>query len=309
MRRRYFIGSSAAVAVALLRQKLFPGPVCGVTPAGDHSSSVRPLRAPAHGQIPVAFLISSGVVVIDFSGPWEVFQDTNVPDRKERPFRLYTVAETTKPIRTSGGMQIIPDYTFENVPEPKVLVIPAQRGQTSAMLDFIRRVTKTSDLTMSICIGANVLASTGLLSGKSATTHHDSYRTFGMAFPEVNVRRGVRFVEEDNLATSGGLTSGTDLALRVVERYFGRDVAKATAYQMEYQGEGWMDVDSNVVYAAAPHAAEGQAICAVCWMQIPAATAPTSSYKGERYYFCTPAHKASFDATPEKFLDSPGKTL
>jgi len=290
-----------------LRGKLFAGPVRTVTPTQDQASSVRSLIAPAEGQIPVAFLISDGVVVIDFCGPWEVFQDTAVPDRKERPFRLYTVAETAKPVRTSGGMQVIPDYTFENVPEPKVLVIPAQRGQNSAMLNFIRRVTKATDLTMSICVGANVLASTGLLSGKSATTHHDSYRTFAMAFPDIDVRKGVRFVEENNLATSGGLTSGIDLALHVVERYFGRDVAKATAYQMEYQGEGWTNVNSNVVYAAAPHAAEGQGICAVCWMQIPVGTAPNSSYKGKKYYFCTLAHKERFDATPEKFLVSPGR--
>jgi transcriptional regulator GlxA family with amidase domain len=90
-------------------------------------------------------------------------------------------------------MQVISDYTFENVPDPKILVIPAQRGQTSAMLDFIRRVTNATDLTMSICVGANVLASTGLLSGKSATTHHDSYRTFGMAFADIDVKRGVGY--------------------------------------------------------------------------------------------------------------------
>jgi transcriptional regulator GlxA family with amidase domain len=84
----------------------------------------------------------NGAAVIDFCGPWEVFQDTTIPDRKERPFRLYSVAKTAKSIRTSGGMQVISDYTFENVPDPKILVIPAQRGQTSAMLDFIRRVTK-----------------------------------------------------------------------------------------------------------------------------------------------------------------------
>jgi putative intracellular protease/amidase/YHS domain-containing protein len=303
MKRRYFLGSSAMLSVAAaLQGKPFGGPVRSVTTTQDRPSSTRPLIAPAEGQIPVAFLISNGAVVIDFCGPWEVFQDTTIPDRKERPFRLYTVAETAKPIRTSGGMQVIPDYTFENVPDPKILVIPAQRGQTSAMLDFIRRVTKATDLTMSICVGANVLASTGLLSGKSATTHHDSYRTFGMAFADIDVKRGVRYVEDGNLATSGGLTSGIDLALHVVERYFGRDVAKATAYQMEYQGQGWTDVNSNVVYTAAPHATEGQAICVVCGMQIPTETAPNSSYKGKKYYFCTSAHKERFDATPEKFL-------
>ncbi|HLW35320.1 MAG TPA: hypothetical protein VKS98_06645, partial [Chthoniobacterales bacterium] len=75
------------------------------------SAQTDSLKPPDKDPIPVAFLISDRAVVIDFCGPWEVFQDTNVPSRQDAPFRLYTVAETTKPIRTSGGMQIVPDYT------------------------------------------------------------------------------------------------------------------------------------------------------------------------------------------------------
>ena len=55
------------------------------------------------------------------------------------PFRLYTVAETKKPIRTSGGMQIVPDYTIENAPAPKVIVIPAQSQPNPAVLEWIRK--------------------------------------------------------------------------------------------------------------------------------------------------------------------------
>ena len=94
-----------------------------------------------------------------------------------------------------------------------------------------------------------VLANTGLLSGKAATTHHSAYDSFAAAYPDVQMKRGARFVEDGNLASSGGLSSGIDLALHVVERYFGRDVATATAYQMEYQGQGWKDANSNSVYA------------------------------------------------------------
>ena len=59
-------------------------------------------------------------------------------------------------------------------------------------------------------------------------------------FPDIDVKRGVRFVEGDHISTAGGLSSGIDLALRVVERYFGRDTAQATATYMEYQGKGWI---------------------------------------------------------------------
>ena len=61
------------------------------------------LKAPDKGQIPVAFLISDGAVVIDFCGPWEVFQDVMIPGSEDMPFRLYTVAETKKPILKSCG--------------------------------------------------------------------------------------------------------------------------------------------------------------------------------------------------------------
>src|SRR5215467_4362811 len=100
--------------------------------SGEHSNrnevtaETRRLKPPDKGQIPVAFLISDGAVVIDFCGPWEVFQDAMIPSSAEMPFRLYTVGETKKPIRTSGGMQIVPDYTVQDAPPPKVIVIPAQ---------------------------------------------------------------------------------------------------------------------------------------------------------------------------------------
>src|SRR5271163_259937 len=78
-----------------------------------------PLVPPAHGAINVAFPISDGAVIIDFCGPWEVFQDTAVPGSMESAFHLYTVAETLQPITASGGMQIVPRYTFETAPAPK----------------------------------------------------------------------------------------------------------------------------------------------------------------------------------------------
>src|SRR3982750_538118 len=210
------------------------------------------LKPPDKGQIPVAFLISDGAVVIDFCGPWEVFHDVTIPGNEETPFRLYTVAGTKKPIRTSGGMQIVPDYTIEDAPLPKVIVIPAQSAPSAAVLDWITKSSKTTDITMSVCTGAFVLAKTGLLNGKSATTYHGAFGHFATQFPDIQLKRAARFVENGNLATAGGLSSGIDLALRVVERYFGREIARNTAYDMEYQGEGWMNPDSNQTYAISP---------------------------------------------------------
>src|SRR6266700_5114543 len=109
------------------------------------------LKPPDKGQISVAFLISDGAVVIDFCGPWEVFQDVMIPGRQDMPFHLYTVAETKKPIRTRGGMQIVPDYTIADAPAPKVMVIPAQSDPSPTMLKWIRETTKNTDVTMSVC--------------------------------------------------------------------------------------------------------------------------------------------------------------
>ena len=156
---------------------------------------------------------------------------------------------------------------------------------------------------MSVCTGAFVLASTGLLSGKSATTHHNAFGEFAMDFPDVQLRRGARFVEDGSVASSGGLTSGIDLALHVVERYYGREAAKRTADGMEYQGQGWLDASSNSAYAHPPVATAGRATCPVCWMEVDPASAPKSVYRGASYFFCMAPDKERFDSAPQKFLD------
>jgi YHS domain-containing protein/putative intracellular protease/amidase len=263
---------------------------------------LNPLKPPAHGSIPVAFLVSEGAVIIDFCGPWAVLNNVSIPGRKDNPFRLYTVAETTNPIRASGGMKIVPDYTLETAPAPKVIVIPAQNGKSEAILQWIRKSTKSTDVTMSVCTGAFLLAHTGLLSGKAATTFHSAFSDFEKQFPDIQLRRGARFVEDGNLASSGGLSSGIDLAFRVVERYYGSEVAKKTAYDMEYQGQGWMNPDSNEVYAKVRTSTDEHPVCSVCDMDVDRATAPKSVYKGKTYYFCSPDHKEQFEAAPEKFV-------
>src|SRR5204862_3563269 len=258
--------------------------------------------------IPVAFVISEGAVVIDFCGPWEVFRDVMLPNG-DHPFHLYTVSDKIAPITAGGGMKIVPDYTFANAPVPKVIVIPAQSEPSSAMLDWIRQSTKNTDVTMSVCTGAFVLAKTGLLDGKSATTFHGAFGNFAMQFPDIQLKRGARFVENGNLASAGGLSSGIDLALRVVERYYGRDVARKTAYNMEYQGEGWMSTDSNQIYATASVSTPEHPLCAVCGMDVDPKIAPKSFFKGATYYFCSEDDKKTFDAAPDKFVTAENRSL
>jgi YHS domain-containing protein len=161
---------------------------------------------------------------------------------------------------------------------------------------------------MSVCTGAFLLAKTGLLDGKSATTYHGAFERFAMTFPKVELKRGARYVENGNLATAGGLSSGIDLALRVVERYYGREVAQKTAYNLEYQGQGWMSPASNAVYATRPVSTAEHPICAVCGMDVDPKIAPKSVFKGMTYYFCSDDDKRTFDAAPERFVNPSGKT-
>jgi putative intracellular protease/amidase/YHS domain-containing protein len=305
------LGLLAAITLVVLGQLLGSNPAKAPSASEGNQAVVttNPLKPPTQGSIPVAFLISEGAQVIDFTGPWEVFQDVMVPGRTDHPFRLYTVSESTSPIHASGGMKIVPDYTFENAPAPKVIVIPAQSQPSKATLEWIRKSTKTTDVTMSVCTGAFVLAKTGLLSGKAATTYHGAFGRFAMAFPDIALKRGARFVENGNLATAGGLSSGIDLALRVVERYYGREVAQRTAYDMEYQGQGWMNPESNQLYATAPVSTAEHPLCAVCGMDVDPATAPKSVFKGTTYYFCSDDDKKTFDTAPDKFVNTDRKSL
>ena len=122
--------------------------------------------------------------------------------------------------------------------QPNVIVVPAHRS-TAESREWLARASAGSDITMSVCTGAFQLARAGLLKGIPATTHHDFFESFAKEFPEIELRRGLRFVDSGRIATAGGLTSGIDLALHIVSRYFGVETAEATAKYMEYSSDAW----------------------------------------------------------------------
>ncbi len=263
MNRRELLKRSAALGLTAAGSLTLPVAAAATLDAAAQSAAPNPLTPPANASIPVAFLISEGAVVIDFCGPWEVFERVYFPDRKHDAFSLYTVAETAAPITAGGGLKITPNYTIANAPAPKVIVIPAQSDASEAAKAWIRNATKSTDVTMSVCTGAFVLASTGLLSGKSATTHHGAYVDFAMQYPDIHVQRGARFVESGNLASAGGLTSGMDLAFRVVERYFGRDVASPDSYSARISGPGLAEPEFQLRVRRS-HQAVGGSSCLRC---------------------------------------------
>jgi transcriptional regulator GlxA family with amidase domain len=138
----------------------------------------------------------------------------------------------------TGGLAVKPEYTIDNAPQPHVIVVPAQKS-TAESREWLKRASAGTDVTMSVCTGAFQLARAGLLEGIPATTHHDYFEDFAKEFPDIELRRGLRFVDSGRIATAGGLTSGIDMALHIVSRYFGVKAAEATATYMEYASDAW----------------------------------------------------------------------
>jgi transcriptional regulator GlxA family with amidase domain len=235
MQRRDFLSSAAVLGLNLAASKiagsLSPGPQSAATVQGGK------LTPPERGLINVACAVSRGTTWIDWVGPQAVFQTWRYDPvhKKHGPvFKLFTVSE-----KLDAVDNLIPDYTFETAPPARIAVVPAQWG-SEALLDWLRKVSETADVTMSVCTGARHLAKAGLLNGRPATTHHEAIDEFAEKYPEVRWVRGVRFVEGPKISTAGGLTAGIDLALRVTERYFGRARAEEIADHLEYQSKGWM---------------------------------------------------------------------
>jgi putative intracellular protease/amidase len=216
-----------------------------ITCAADLSDHLTP---PKHGTIKVAFVMSEGATVIDFAGPWEVFENVMLDGKGDdmdasMPFELYTVGPSTAPIHTSGshhpGMTITPDYSFADAPTPDIVVIGAQSGGPG-LSEWLQKVHAQDHIIMSVCTGAFKVAKAGLFDGLPATTHHAFFDDFSNEFPKVKLVESVRYVQASpTLFSAGGLTSGVDLALHVVDEYYGEAVAQRTADYMEYQSTGW----------------------------------------------------------------------
>jgi len=227
-RRQFGLSAMAAtMAAVVVKSGLAAGSEQSATPHNDKDA------------VPVAVLLDKGATVIDFAGPWEVFQDVEIADAP--CFRLFTVAPNRAPLRATGGLQLLPDFTFADAPAARVVVFGAQGGNDNAdKLAWVRSVAAKADVVLSVCTGAFLLARTGLLDGLSATTHHDYYEQFEQTFPKVRLIRDRRFVDNGKFITAGGLTSGVDGALHVVSRFYGQSVAQRTATYMEHYATGWL---------------------------------------------------------------------
>lgn len=186
----------------------------------------------------VAILLFNDVEVLDFAGPFEVFSVTSELN-EDKPFRVYTIAETKETIRAKNGLSVNPEYALTDCPSPHILIIPGGSGsretmKRSTILDWIKTHSQKAELVLSVCTGALILASSGLLEGLSATTHYQAVDLLREIAPNTEVVENQRFVEQDKIITSGGISAGIDSSLYVVAKLLGQETAIKTAQYMEY---------------------------------------------------------------------------
>ncbi|MCD4686612.1 MAG: DJ-1/PfpI family protein [Anaerolineae bacterium] len=188
----------------------------------------------------VLVLLFDDVDTLDFTGPIEVLSITGQRMTGPVPFTVTTVAERqAPPITTRSGLSITPYYTYKNAPQANILIIPGGLGarherDNSATQDFIKEQAQNAELIVSVCTGALLLGSTGLLDGLRATTHHAALDELAQTTPLCTVVRDQRYVDNGKIITSAGITAGIDTALYVVQRLISVETAQETAEHMEY---------------------------------------------------------------------------
>lgn len=193
------------------------------------------MEAPIETPIKIAVLIYNGVETVDMNGPIDVFLKANRYNNGR--YEIFTVAATMDTISSEGNVvTITPQYDIHNCPVPHLIVIPGiiDLDVDPAMIDWIKKMGEDGKKILSVCIGLYTLAKTGLLSGRQATTHYLAIDSVHQQYPDIHLVKNVRVVMDGNIMSTGGITSGIDGALYVVEEYDGPIVAQQTADVMVY---------------------------------------------------------------------------
>lgn len=184
--------------------------------------------------INIGILIFEKVEELDFIGPFEVLSYINKV--KPESTNVWLVSDGEEIIKARNGLRFFADYTIDNCPQLDVLVIPGGQGRKSAMkneriLSFIKNRYIQLKYLCSVCTGAFIIASAGLLKGKSATTYHTAFDEFSQM--GVIVEKS-KVVKDDKIITGAGVSSGIDLGLYVIKELFGETVAQQISDKIEY---------------------------------------------------------------------------
>ncbi|MGE6204688.1 DJ-1/PfpI family protein [Guptibacillus hwajinpoensis] len=188
----------------------------------------------------VGILLFHEVEVLDFAGPFEVFSITTLLESNEKPFVVKTISENGGMVTARNGLNVQPDYGFDDHPSFDIVIIPGGYGaeqieiNNPRIIAWIQDQNSKVELMTSVCTGALLLAKAGVLDGRKATTHWMDLDRLEEEFPEVSVQRNVKFVDEGSILTSGGISAGINLSFHMIARLHGKEVALKTAKQMEY---------------------------------------------------------------------------
>ena len=183
------------------------------------------------------------VEVLDFAGPFEVFNTANrlalrQNPSEEMPFEVLTISRQPGIVLARGGLPVMPAYTIDNAPSLQVLMVPGGivdvEMANPELLSWLRRVSAEAEISASVCTGAFLLAQAGVLGNRPVTTHWEDIPDLRQRFPSLQVRENARWVDDGAVVTAAGISAGIDMSLHLVERIAGRDLAVRTAKQMEY---------------------------------------------------------------------------
>jgi transcriptional regulator GlxA family with amidase domain len=182
------------------------------------------------------------VEVLDFAGPFEVFSVCGRRHKLE-PFDVFTVAERSdRPVMARNGLSINARRSFADCPRLDILVVPGGYGtrrqmQNPVVLEWVAARAREVQHLLSVCTGALVLGAAGQLDGLAATTHFMAFDELRAVAPGSQVREGDRIVDNGRVVLSSGVSAGIDMALHVVSKILGPEMARETARYMEYEGD------------------------------------------------------------------------
>ncbi|HZR37128.1 MAG TPA: DJ-1/PfpI family protein [Nevskia sp.] len=186
----------------------------------------------------VAFLIYAGCQSLDLTGPYEVFAGANrwLAAQQQPPrYRLSVVSPDGAAVTSGSGLRLMPDLALPALRGPLDTLVVAggfnaeEVARDAALLRQLRRLSRRSRRTASVCAGAFLLAAAGLLEGRRATTHWAYCARMARRYPQVRVDAEPIYVQDGPIWTSAGVSAGIDLALGLVEQDLGREAALTIA--------------------------------------------------------------------------------
>lgn len=172
--------------------------------------------------------------LLDLYGPLEMFGSLG------KDIRIVTVAEQTGPVKSTQGPSTLAEYSFSDCPPCDLLLLPGGIGtipelENPALLTFLRERGASTDTTMSVCSGSALLAKAGLLDGRKATSNKLFFNLASSQSERVDWVEEARWVEDGPFVTSSGVSAGTDMALGVISKLYGRERAEEVAMMTEYE--------------------------------------------------------------------------